>query len=444
MAMKVQLLTSWRLWFVPLTFAVLCVSISSPSAPVLVVPVWALPTATPTPQVILRDDFNHFDTERWFVYTSDFSIGRTRFGGQPAIMTDPDGTRFVRLALDTYHPEFPGTHCRGTEFMSRRDFALENGKEFVARIRQSNVRRGLVAGFYTYGARGRFGQPGYLSDEIDFELLGNLPLNVPLMTCWNDWNTRYEPGGRNDGFHHSSEGDAVPDLDVREWNVYKIRWFNDRIEWYVNDHLVRSERHVLPDEPMHVQFNLWAAAQDWQDAYDADLSLAHDDQATQSYYYDVDYVEVRDIPRGDGITGHGTGLTGAYYNGGFDDDPVLTRTDTRLYFNWGEFSPAPEVDDDNFFVRWTGQVLAQYSEPYTFTIRADDGVRLWVDGQLLVDAWKDQPFTAYTGTLMLQAGRRYDIKVEYYEDKEAAAAQLLWSSPSTPLQPIPQTQLFPR
>ena len=99
---------------------------------------------------------------------------------------------------------------------------------------------------------------------------------------------------------------------------------------------------------------------------------------------------------------------------------------------------------DTFSVRWTGQVQAQYSQTYTFHVLADDGVRLWVNGRLLIDQWRDSTGKESSGSIALQAGVKYDIKLEYYEKANNARAQLAWSSPSTLKQVIPQSRLFPR
>jgi hypothetical protein len=87
-------------------------------------------------------------------------------------------------------------------------------------------------------------------------------------------------------------------------------------------------------------------------------------------------------------------------------------------------------------------VQAQKSETYTFYLRADDGLRLWVNGQLLVDQWKDQGTTEYAGSIALTAGQKYDIRVDYYDNSLSAVAQLSWSSATTPKQIIPQAQLY--
>jgi hypothetical protein len=93
-------------------------------------------------------------------------------------------------------------------------------------------------------------------------------------------------------------------------------------------------------------------------------------------------------------------------------------------------------------VRWTGQVQAQYSQTYTFHARANDGVRLWVNGQLLINQWKEQVTTEHSGTIALTAGQKYDIRVEYFDASGDANIDLNWSTPTTHKQMIPQSQLY--
>jgi hypothetical protein len=139
----------------------------------------------------------------------------------------------------------------------------------------------------------------------------------------------------------------------------------------------------------------------------------------------------------------GGGLRGDYYRGMNFENLVLTRLDPRIDFNWGGGGPAPAVGDDNFSARWTGEVEAQFTETYTFYTNSDEGVRLWVDSQELVDDWENQSATENYGTIDLVAGQVYGIVMEYYEDGGDAVAELLWSSPSTPKQLIPQAALSP-
>lgn len=140
----------------------------------------------------------------------------------------------------------------------------------------------------------------------------------------------------------------------------------------------------------------------------------------------------------------GDGLTGAYYDKTDFRTHKFTRIDPIVNFAWGTGSPARSIKPDSFSVRWTGRVVATKSENYTFYTTTDDGARLWVNGQLLIDKWVSQPATEHSGNITLTAGQSYDIKLEYYEGSGSAVAQLRWSSPSTPKQIIPQSQLWSR
>ncbi len=144
-------------------------------------------------------------------------------------------------------------------------------------------------------------------------------------------------------------------------------------------------------------------------------------------------------------TTFGTGLQAAYWtdkDGTFNGSPTLTRVDPQLNFAWAYGSPDPSISSDHFTARWTGQIEAPVSETYTFTSTTDDGVRLWIDGQLLIDQWIDESPTAWSGAIALTAGRHYDLCMEYYEHRGGAAAQLAWSSPSIPMAIIPTGRLF--
>ena len=152
--------------------------------------------------------------------------------------------------------------------------------------------------------------------------------------------------------------------------------------------------------------------------------------------------------------GNGTGLLGNYWANttasafiasGFDEAPTLTRIDPTINFNWDSTPPATNIGPNTYVVQWAGSIEPQFSETYTFYATADDGVRLWVNGQQLVNEWVDEGPTTWSGRLPLLAQQRYNIVMDYYQDGGGAVAQLAWSSPSTgPMVTIPESQLFPR
>jgi hypothetical protein len=144
----------------------------------------------------------------------------------------------------------------------------------------------------------------------------------------------------------------------------------------------------------------------------------------------------------------GSGLTGEYYNSSGSTNRfatfVFTRTDPRVDFNWGTGSPGAGIGIDGFAVRWTGQVQAPVTGNYTFSTVSDDGVRLWVNGQLVIDNWTNHASTTNNSApIALTAGTKYSIRMEFYEAGGAAVARLLWAYPGQTQTFIPQSQLFP-
>jgi hypothetical protein len=143
------------------------------------------------------------------------------------------------------------------------------------------------------------------------------------------------------------------------------------------------------------------------------------------------------------VAGTGTGLRGEYFSGRTFTSSLLVRTDATVNFSWGSGSPGTPVPVDNFSVRWTGQVSPRFTGPTTFYTQSDDGVRLWLNNQLLIDNWTDHGSTENSATITLTAGQRYDVKLEYYEAAGGAVARLSWSSACETKQVIPATQLYP-
>ena len=133
-----------------------------------------------------------------------------------------------------------------------------------------------------------------------------------------------------------------------------------------------------------------------------------------------------------------SGLTGNYFQDANFQKPAFERNDATIDFSWGVGAPDPSLVGKAFSVRWTGQIHAQHSENYTFYTSADDGVRLWVGGKLVINDWRDQWAAPMQGTVALQAGQTYDIKLEYFENgRPPASVHLSWSSPSQAKQIIP-------
>jgi len=104
--------------------------------------------------------------------------------------------------------------------------------------------------------------------------------------------------------------------------------------------------------------------------------------------------------------------------------PVLVRNESDLSHDWGSGSPAPGVNNDHFSARWTRWVDFGAGR-YRFNARVDDGVRLWVSNSLLIDQWRDQPATEYSGEIYLTDGPT-PIRMEFYENEGLAVVRLGW------------------
>ncbi|NET91321.1 MAG: DUF4114 domain-containing protein [Kamptonema sp. SIO1D9] len=144
--------------------------------------------------------------------------------------------------------------------------------------------------------------------------------------------------------------------------------------------------------------------------------------------------------------GNGTGLKAEYFDNLDLTNPILTRTDNQINFDWSTDTPDPNIENDTWSVRWTGEIEALYTEEYTFTSAADDGMRVWINNQLIIDNWDDgdegSSTRTKTGTINLVAGEKADIKVEYYDRWWTANAQLYWESTNQFREIIPQSQLY--
>jgi hypothetical protein len=114
-----------------------------------------------------------------------------------------------------------------------------------------------------------------------------------------------------------------------------------------------------------------------------------------------------------------------FANRNLSGNPVLVRCEGwPIAHDWGGGSPDSGVPEDGFSARWTGRARIE-AGTYTFIARADDGVRVWLDGDVIIDAWWDQPPTEYRVTRNVSAGE-HEVQVEYYENGGDAVAEFRW------------------
>ncbi len=140
----------------------------------------------------------------------------------------------------------------------------------------------------------------------------------------------------------------------------------------------------------------------------------------------------------------GTGLRGQYFDASNFTVPKFFRLNASVDYNWGTLSPDAALAADTFSVRWTGKVEPLYSEAITFYVTHNDGARLWVNGQPMINNWTNTTNAVTdSGTITLAAGVKTDIVLEYYDNTGSASVKLEWQSARQARQVIPSTQLYP-
>jgi len=124
------------------------------------------------------------------------------------------------------------------------------------------------------------------------------------------------------------------------------------------------------------------------------------------------------------------GLKGEYFNNmTLEGEPVLTRIDDMLNFDWGGGAPAADVNSDCFSARWTGFLIPMVTGKYKIGITCDDGMRLSIDDQLILEDWGNHAARTTHKEIDLEAGHSYKLKIEFYENSLEALAKLVWAPP---------------
>lgn len=113
-----------------------------------------------------------------------------------------------------------------------------------------------------------------------------------------------------------------------------------------------------------------------------------------------------------------------FANRDLSGSPTFRSCVSEVNENWASNGPGNGVGDDDFSVRWSGDFWLDEGV-YHFTTRTDDGVRLWIDGELLLDQWRDMGATEFAVERSVSSGL-HTLRVEYYEHGGYATARLSW------------------
>ncbi len=140
----------------------------------------------------------------------------------------------------------------------------------------------------------------------------------------------------------------------------------------------------------------------------------------------------------------GTGLRALYNNILDFVSPLATGTNATISYDWGKTRPHRRITADDFAIRWEGSLLPRFTELYQIEFQSRGRGRVWVDGQLIIDAWGGCSLSqAHRGAVSLVSGRLASVRVDYLAEPAGAQAILRWTSPSQSLEVVPASRLFP-
>jgi hypothetical protein len=138
------------------------------------------------------------------------------------------------------------------------------------------------------------------------------------------------------------------------------------------------------------------------------------------------------------------GLSGVYYKGKNFDKEILARADKVIDFEWKD-NPHEAMPRDKFSVRWIGKIKIPKAGRYTFSVKADDGARIWIGRmpnlEQIIFNWSEYSYAAHTKEVYLEEGL-HDVKIEYFENSKNAIMKLFWDSEDMKKHIIPEENLF--
>jgi len=243
---------------------------------------------------------------------------------------------------------------------------------------------------------------------------------------------------RNDASINFNWGSGSPDPSIPADN-FSVRWTKN-VYFDQGTYLFRT----VTDDGVRLWVDSYLVIDAWYEQpateHTGQLYLTAGTHTVKMEYFELSGLAVAQLswePATPTGVWRGEYYTNRYLSGA----PYLTRQDSNIDFNWGYGSPASGIPTDNFSVRWTANMSFSRTGTYTFYARSDDGVRLWVDGHLVIDAWWDQAATTHHGTFYLTSGL-HEVKVEYYEHYGVASIKVWWT-PGAPTYEVIVDELDP-
>lgn len=320
----------------------------------------------------------------------------------------------------------------------------QNGNGDWILVRLPNGVEGWVASaFTTYGYNGPVVTPRPQPSATPTTYVSPTPTSTSAPNI-TEWRGEYYPNRdlagapvlvRNDSNIDFSWGSGSPASNIGSDN-FSVRWTRT---FYLDGGTYRF--HALVDDGVRVYVDNNLVIDQWRDNSErevtGDIGLGSGNHTVRVEYYEHTGTSRITVwwERIDGSSGGNySDWRGEYWtNRSLDGNPRITRNDRDIDFNWGNGSPDDAIPRNNFSARWTQRV--RFSDGlYRFYVRADDGVRVWVDGDRIIDEWHDN-LADETYTADLELDGREDVRVEYYEREGGALIEFWWERVSATATP---------
>ncbi len=353
----------------------------------------------------------------------DASINFDWAGGSPAngVFTDNFSTQWTQTAnlpAGTYR--FSATMDDGMRVWVNNVLIIDSWKDsqvrtIVADVFLSAGNHTIVVQYYEAG--------GQAVAKMSYAQLGGQPQPPPANAWFNEYFTNTNLSGAptltgttsavdfNWGFGSPTAGfpaDFFSVRWVRNLNLEQARYrftvtADDGVRVWVNNNLIIDQWRVQGATTFSAEIDVPAGPVPVKVEYFENTGLAR---------VHLSWAKVSSPPPA-------STYTAEYFNNkNLSGAPALVRGEAAINHNWGLGSPAPQVPADNFSARWTANLTLTPGR-YRFTTTNDDGVRLWVNNQLIIDAWFDQPARTYTAEYDVPSGP-FSVRLEYYENTNLA------------------------
>ncbi len=320
-------------------------------------------------QTLLLDEFNGtglINQQNWrLAFGGDGSFfGQTQLRTNLATDYPSQVGGSAVLNIDTFLDDGTGASSGvflGTEINTKRNFARAGGLRVEARVRLNNPPAGVVGGMFLFDVTRTNGSGDLVRDEIDHSLLGNefaSGMNRPFTNIWNEGPFAGEGSGGTPVF-------VDPVSSLGDFHDYRIDWLPNRVDWYVDNNLVRTQTTNIPDDPMNFRLNYWVPDAGFTEAYSPSLLPAANAGANQTFQMEVDRVEITRLntnvsanllvdesfedpsvpaytfPLPGGVNATDTGGWFFFNNSGFDT--AVARTGSFAVKSFGPFSGSPNA-----------------------------------------------------------------------------------------------------